>query len=385
MSYFKCSPLPQTHNHTCPHETRGSRRRPPPSPGDLAFFAETAPRASPAAPKTRPQQGTLGPPAKGLSPQETLEGEPTGLPPPPPPRPRVGSRVTARQARFSTTWHHAVVSDVRVINGRTHVSVIWDDDTTTHAIPLSRVRAAEEPTPPPSPPGPLPGPPFAHFCRGARVMARQTRHSPWHPATISQRHTHKGRLTITVDWDDTSEGPSTAGIPTSRIKLFQIDAPRPPTPPAHPTWTHPTWTHPPHEGQHGPGSSTRPPTTVTQAPAHDSRPPLRGRSATRNTSQWAPLTRPSLRQTSDPLPPPREPPYIPTGAPVLNGQRVLELAHPLWSENNGNPHVQYSQTGHGLFSNVGPRRDLGSSRHFGFDTTHTRGMALARFGSQSRH
>ena len=310
------STSPNTKPHT-PTRTRGSRRHPPPSPGDLAFFAETAPRASPAAPKTRPQQDTLGPSAKGLSPQETLEGDPTGLPPPPPLRPRVGSRVTARQARFSTAWHQAVVSDVRVINGRTHVSVIWDDDTTTHAIPMSRIRAAEEPAPPPSPSGPLPGLPFAHFCRGARVMARQTRHSPWHPATISQRHTHKGRLTITVDWDDTSEGPSTAGIPTTRIKLFQIDAPRPPTPPAHPTWTHPTWTHPPHEGQHGPGFSTRPPTTVTHAPAHDSRPPLRGRSATRNTSQWAPLTRPSLRQTSDPLPPPREPPHIPTGAPVL--------------------------------------------------------------------
>ena len=156
---------PNTQPHM-PTRARGSRRHPPPSPGDLAFFAETAPRASPAAPKTRPQQDTLGPPAKGLSPQETFEGEPTGLPPPPPPRPRVGSRVTARQARFSTTWHHAVVSAVHVINGRTHVSVIWDDDTTTHAIPLSRVRAAQEPTPPPAPPAPRRDPPLLTSAKG---------------------------------------------------------------------------------------------------------------------------------------------------------------------------------------------------------------------------
>ena len=255
--------FPNTQPHV-PTRVRSNRSHPPPPPGGSAFFAEmAAPRAPPAAPKTRPQQDTLGPPAKGLSPQETFEGEPTGLPPPPPPRPQVGSRVTARQARFSTTWHHAVVSAVHVTNGRTHVSVIWDDDTTTHAIPLSRIRAAQEPTPPPAPPSPSPGSPFAHLCHGARVMARQTRHSPWHPATISQRHTYKGRLTITVDWEDTSEGPSTAGTPTSRVKLLQIDAPRPPAPPAHPTWIHPTWIHPPLSvtagnwlSQHGGRSST---------------------------------------------------------------------------------------------------------------------------------
>ena len=42
----------------------------------------------------------------------------------------------ARQARFSTAWHRAVVSEVRITNGRTHVSVIWSDGTTTLAIPL---------------------------------------------------------------------------------------------------------------------------------------------------------------------------------------------------------------------------------------------------------
>jgi len=143
-------------------------------------------------------------------------------------------------------------------------------------------------------------------------MARQTRHSPWCPAMISKRHTYNGRLTITVDWEDTSEGPSTAGIPASRVKLLQADAPRPPTPPAHPTWI-----HSPREGQHHSNSSTGTPTTVTQAPTHGPQPQSRSRSATKNTSQWAPLTWPSLQRQLGPLAPPREPPCIPTGAPVL--------------------------------------------------------------------
>lgn len=186
----------------------------------------------------------------------------------------------ASQARFSTTWHRAVVSEVRITNGRTHVSVIWNGDTTTHAIPLSRIRAAQEPVAPSAPPTSLPVPSFAHLCQGARVMARQTRHSPWYPATISKRHTYKGRLTITVDWEGTSGGPSTAGIPTSRAKLLQADASRPPTPPAHPTRI-----HAPREGQSHPNSSTRAPTTVAQAPLHDPQSRPRRRSATKNTSQ----------------------------------------------------------------------------------------------------
>ena len=162
-------------------------------------------------------------------------------------------------------------------------------------------------------------------------MARQTRHSPWYPAMVSKRHTYNGRLTITVDWEDTSEGPSTAGIPASRVKLLQADAPRPPTPPAHPTWI-----HSPREGQHHSNSSTGTPTTVTQAPTHGPQPQSRSRSATKNTSQWAPLTWPSLQRQLGPLAPPREPPCIPTGAPVftvnecwasliLSGAKTMEI------------------------------------------------------------
>ena len=323
--------VPNTQQPHRPTRNLGNRNHPPPPLGESVLFAEPAPRAPPIAPKPQPPQDALGPPATGPSLQETPRGGSAGPPPLLSFRPRVGSRVMARQARFSTAWHRAVVSDVRITNGRTHVSVIWSDDTTTLAIPLSRVRAAQEPAVPPAPPDSLPEPPFAHLCQGARVMARQTRHSPWCPAMISKRHTYNGRLTITVDWEDTSEGPSTAGIPASRVKLLQADAPRPPTPPAHPTWT-----HSPREGQHHSNSSTGTPTTVTQAPTHGPQPQSRSRSATKNTSQWAPLTWPSLQRQLGPLAPPREPPCIPTGAPVftvnecwasliLSGAKTMEI------------------------------------------------------------
>ena len=271
--------VPRTRPHRSTRNL-GNRNHPPAPLGSSVLFSETAPRAPPATSKPQPQQDTLGPSAEGPSRQETSRDRSSDPPPPLSSQPQIGSRVMARQARFSTTWHHAVVSEVRITNGRTHVSVIWNDDTTTNAIPLSRIRAAQEPVAPSAPPTSLPVSPFEHLCQGARVMARQTRHSPWYPATISKRHTYKGRLTITVDWEGTSGGPSTAGIPTSRAKLLQADASRPPTPPAHPTRI-----HAPREGQSHPNSSTRAPTTVAQAPLHDPQSRPRRRSATKNTSQ----------------------------------------------------------------------------------------------------
>ena len=98
-------------------------------------------------------------------------------------------------------------------------------------------------------------------------MAKQTRHSLWCPATISKHHVYNGRLALTVDWEDTSEGPFTAGIPTSRVKLLLTEAPRPPTPP-----TYPTRIHLPQEGQSRPGSSERVPAIVTETPLHGPQP-----------------------------------------------------------------------------------------------------------------
>ena len=162
-------------------------------------------------------------------------------------------------------------------------------------------------------------------------MARQTRHSSWCPATISGRHVYKGRLTVTVEWEGTSEGPSTAGIPTSRAKLLQTEASRPPTPPAHPTRI-----HPPQEGQSHPDSSERISTTAVQASLHDPRSQPRRRSATKNTSPWVPLTWPSLQRQSGFLATPHEPPCVPTGASVftvnecwasliLSGRKTMEI------------------------------------------------------------
>ena len=119
--------------------------------GDSAPFAETPPRAPPAAPKPQPKHGISGPSTEGPPRQGALRGLSTDPPPPLSSQPQPGSRVTARQARFSTTWHHAVVSEVRITNGRTHVSVIWDDNTTTHPIPMSRIRATHEPVASPVP------------------------------------------------------------------------------------------------------------------------------------------------------------------------------------------------------------------------------------------
>ena len=318
-----------TISHTRPRRpTRNlDNRNYGPAPlGDSAPFVETPSRAPPAAPNPQPKRDTSGPSAEGPPRQGTLKGRSPDPPPPLSSPPQPGSRVMARQARFSATWHHAVVSEVRITNGRTHVSVVWDDDTTTHAIPMSRIRTTHEPVAISVPPAPSSVSPFAHLCQGARVMARQTRHSSWCPATISGRHVYKGRLTVTVEWEGTSEGPSTAGIPTSRAKLLQTEASRPPTPPAHPTRI-----HPPQEGQSRPGSSERVSTTVVQAPLHDPQPQPRRRSATKNTSRWVPLKWPSLQRQSGLLETPQEPPCIPTGASVFtrkNFKGGLVHVHP---------------------------------------------------------
>ena len=158
--------------------------------------------------------------------------------------------------------------------------------------------------------------------------------------------------------------------------------------------THPTGSpnvDPPNVDPSTPRRTTRP--GLLDPPPNDGHPSTSSRLTT--PTSWSigyeehltvgPIDTAVLETDIGPPPTPARTAPHPDGRASFNGQRVLELAHPLWSENNGNPHVQYSQTGHGIFSNVGPRRDLGSSRHLGFDTTHTRGMALARFGSQSRH
>ena len=138
-------------------------------------------------------------------------------------------------------------------------------------------------------------------------MAKQTRYSPWCPATVSKRHVYNGRLTLTVDWEGASEGPFTADIPTSRVKPPSTEAPRPPTtPPAYPTRI-----HPPQEEQSRPGSPERVLTTVAGTPLQNPQTQLRRRSATKNNSQWAPLTWSSLRRQSGPLAPPKNHPASP--------------------------------------------------------------------------
>ena len=207
--------------------------------GESAPPAGTSQRDPPAAPKPRPRRGASKRSAQEPPHREAPSALPEDLPPPLSSRPGPGSQVMARQASFSATWHHAVVSEVHNTNGRTHVSVVWDDGTITRAIPISRVRASRDSLTSPTPPGPQSVGPFAHLCQGARVMAKQTRYSPWCPATVSKRCVYNGRLTLTVKWEDAPEGPFTAGISTSRVKLPSATALRPPASPVFAMRIHP--------------------------------------------------------------------------------------------------------------------------------------------------
>ena len=67
-------------------------------------------------------------------------------------------------------------------------------------------------------------------------MAKQTRYSPWCPATVSKRHVYNGRLTLTVDWEGASEGPFTRRVSPPRASNSPRD--RGPSTPDHPPLLH---------------------------------------------------------------------------------------------------------------------------------------------------
>ena len=141
------TPTTNTSRRRSRQPTRNLARRDhePPPLGESTALAGAPSRAPPAAPKIRPQHSASGSSTQEPPRQAAPSTLPAGLPPPLSSPPGPGSQVMARQASFSSTWHHAVVSEVHITNGRTHASVVWDDDTTTRAIPLSRIRATRKP------------------------------------------------------------------------------------------------------------------------------------------------------------------------------------------------------------------------------------------------
>ena len=140
-------------------------------------------------------------------------------------QPAEGDEVLARQASFSQSWHHAVITIARVSGKRTTYDVLWDDDSSSRGLPLSRIRRRSPDTlpqttsppqtnglvststvPPPRPPH-LAGPPLPRspspaapddLPLGTLVYARQSRHSQWYPATVLSHDDSHDRQTFTV-------------------------------------------------------------------------------------------------------------------------------------------------------------------------------------------
>ena len=179
-------------------------------------------------------------------------------------QPAMGDEVLARQASFSRTWHHAVVTATRTSGRHVTYDIRWDDGSNTRALPLSRVRRLSPDAPlhaigPPQPghqssTTPLcatapagaqpqrssPSEPTGDPPLGALVDARQSRHSQWYPATILPHGGPHNRRTFTVQWLDTSDGATSSSIPRSRIRA-QPPSPPPSPPPPLPAPAH----HPP--------------------------------------------------------------------------------------------------------------------------------------------
>ena len=92
--------------------------------------------------------------------------------------------VLARQASFSRTWHHAVVTATRTSGRHTACDIRWGDGSHTRALPLSRVRRLSSDAPLHAVDPPQPGHQSSSttpLCATAPAGAQPQRSSPSEP------------------------------------------------------------------------------------------------------------------------------------------------------------------------------------------------------------
>ena len=261
-------------------------------------------------------------------------------------QPAMGDEVFARQAFFSRTWYHAVVTTTQTSGRHTTCDIRWNDSSHTCALPLSRVRRLSSDAPlhtadPPQPVHQLPSitplsnanaptgtqrqrsPPLESADDpplGTLVDARQSRHSQWYPATILSHDGPHNRRTSTVRWLGTSDDETSSSFPRSWIRA-QPPSPPPPLPASahHSPHISTTPPDPPSILVHlrAPSPHGRVPAEQASCPAPLPRPGQTSRRASRNKTNLVPIA-----GTPSSFGPPHNTPTIPApsipmGAPVL--------------------------------------------------------------------